>query len=339
MKGLIINDIFKAVCECKNTRKKIEVKDYKFNKNISEKKNQFLIMIKPESLEINNGVNTGEIIKETFRKFDEYDIQLNACYILSGNYLNENDLMEKQYSILNKGAKNGLLGIPGKYRHTIYENYSEYEILGAYEFLDKYSGISTEYLEKESHKIGSDKIGNGTYLLRYQIEDKKYGIINAFHPRQLEHFYDDDSVVVTMDCSSNTRYEDIALKMIGFFNPAKADKESLRYYLYNNKNTLCIKNVGIFLNGFHISPSPLEGMFATQRYCVENEIQSISLENTKLGSVLIKQGLSIEKICMLACNPYIEIDGDVNSLFDVCEGKDCDFIVKFIIDNYEMFEF
>lgn len=336
MKDNTIDRIIENLKECDKTSNKIELLKYNTTNKFIGLENQFLIMIKPECLNYKNGVCIDKILQTFFNKLEEFNVEVNSSSIINGKYLKEYKLIENQYSILNKGAKKGLNSIPKECIDLVKSKFNSISIMGAYDFISK-SGMSAAELEKISHERGSIKIGNGTYILLLEHDGKKFGIINAFHPNQLEHFYNVDNNIIVFNCSSNTNYEVLAKDLIGFFNPREANENSLRGYIFENSKDIGLENVGIFFNGFHISPSPLEGMFATVRYCIDNSGEQISILKTKLGKELHESGLSATDINMLSSNPYIKIRNTMTSVFDICEGKDNEYIKKFILTNYKNF--
>jgi|GEM_PF-6725471 len=327
----MINEIINAVQECtQQTSSKKCVLPYDFSKSIKSYRHQFLIMIKPECLNIKKGVDVGAILKKFFEMAEHFHIKVNAIYAMNGDYLKNNHIMEQQYRMLNLGARHGISYMSQKRQNEIIEKYSDTEILGAFEFLNRYSSINEISLERASHKKGSDKLGNGSYLFVEEYDNKKFGIVNAFHPHQLSHFYKTNNVVITFDCSSNTGYNELSSDFVGFFNPKFASKLSLRGYLYSNYKSLGLDHVGIFLNGFHISPSPLEGMFATLRYCVGENGQAVTLSETRLGYELLSLNLNEIEILALQENPYINYEKNFDSLFSIAEDNNLDFVLKLL---------
>ncbi|WP_151736048.1 hypothetical protein [Paenibacillus tengchongensis] len=334
-----ILEALKSCGEGSISKTKIAGSSYKFTNHISDYRNQFLIMVKPECLSTLDGVDVRAIIGKLLELFNLHQVRINDCCAISGTYLKEHKLIELQYSILNKGAKQGLDGYTESYRKVVEQEYKDRTIIGAYPFLQTHTNISEETLEKNAHKVGSHKIGNGTYMLLFEDDTRKYGIINAFHPHQVLHFNKEEHAILTFDCSSNTDYHVLTSELIGVFNPSLAKKDSLRGFIYSHQEKLGLKNVGVFLNGFHISPSPLEGMFATMRYFTNENNRPVSVGETNLGLKLIDSGFSEEQILQLSKNPYVWFEGSEQSIYDIAEDKDTDFIVKFIKNNFSKFEF
>lgn len=305
---------------------------------MQEKKNHFLIMMKPEIVDYINNVDVYAIINTMLEVFNIYNICINACYVAGGTFIKSNSLMEKQYSMLNRGSHTGLNSFASDFSNNVKRVYEGRKIIGAYEFITEYPEFSAERLEKISHEIGSQKIGNGLYLLKLDYNSNRYGIINAFHPHQLKYFNSETSKMVFCDCCSDTDYENLAQKVIGYYDPSSAACGSLRNTIYIKQKKLNILDVGIFHNGFHISPSPLEGMFATLRYG-NVFLENISIEDTCMGKKLMDAGFSCKQIMEFQNNPYLLRNDQWESLFDISEGENEDYIIEFIKQNNNEFRY
>lgn len=199
--------------------------------------NQFLVILKPEICEIGEGIKTEEIIWHTLKTFSENGISVNAAHVFNDKYIRLHSIVENQYSILNIGSRLGLSHMSHIYQNRVKKLYGDHIIVGAYDFLQRFTFFTAESLEKIAHEVGSIKLGNGTYLLSIEQEGVKYGVINAFHPRQVEHFRREQNSMVVLECTSNTDYKVICEKIIGNFNPQDASEGSLRNYLFKNEKT------------------------------------------------------------------------------------------------------
>lgn len=281
---------------------------------IGDKLNQFIVMIKPEVLNIDAN-KYKKVIRKLLQGFDMYDVSMDAAFIMNGGYLEKKHLIESQYRNLNMGAKFGLKALNPYLNVRIRERYKNQDILGAYDFLKYNPSISCSELEEISHKIGSRKEGNGVYV--FLFEKYNSAIINAFHPHQIEHFYEKGNCTAVFICSSKTDYKMLQGKLVGNFNPKNAEEKSLRNYVFTHNDYFGIKNIGIFYNCFHISPSPLEGMFAVCRYCEDISRESFGYENTVLGKKLLESGYTMEKIDELKNNPLLR--DKQTTLFDYLE--------------------
>lgn len=326
MKSLV-NKICKQLYKRENIS---EVVSYNFSKEIMNRGQQFLIIVKPECLMINEGVNTEQILTKLFEIFKQNYVYINSVLLVNGCFLKRDNLVEQQYSMLNKWAKTSFEQIPRNYQNIIKSKYDDRNIIGSFKFLDKHSEISVKELEILSHKKGSEKVGNGIYIFPYEADGERYGIINAFHPHQIEYLSQDNNYLLLLNCSSVTDYVRLADELIGFYIPEFAKKDSMRNFIYENRN-LNIPNVSTFYNGFHISPSPLEGMFGIIRYWFRNENLADALKKTTLGVNLLETGMGVDEIIKMRENPIIF---ETNStLFDMVEGKNMDYVINYVLEN------
>lgn len=280
---------------------------------------QFALIIKPEVF-FTEEKESRVIIQKVLESIELYEVKLDALYVMNGPYLKENHLIEEQYSILNKGARFGINSLNGISQDTIRQKYSGMRVMGAYEFLEMHPEVTATRLEKISHERGSEKEGNGLYIFPYY--EYNVAIINAFHPHQVEHFYDEKNCMIVLLCSSETDYKVLQDNLVGNYNPEKASKGSLRNFIYENKyENKYENNVDIgstFYNCFHLSPSPLEGMFAVCRYCSSEGTLQQRYENTVLGKMMLSQGYTLEEIEKIKQNPYLKSKGI--TLFDLLES-------------------
>lgn len=188
--------------------------------------------------------------------------------------------------------------------------------------------ISPEMLEELADSRGMMKLGNGTYVLELKYGKHRYHIVNAFHPQQLRRFYNKLNTIIVLECLSNCVYSEITDNVIGACNPAKAKKGSMRRYIYKNARSLNIGDICTAKNGFHVSPSPLEGMFGVMRYCRPRRVL-LRFEETNLGRRLLEAGLDKASIANLGLNPLHEHCNNVIPIFDTAEGLNASEIIPY----------
>lgn len=326
---LIAKEIYNAINLCsKNDAGNICVKKYEENLTMYKFENQFLILIKPESCEIEQ-VNTSMILQYMIEKFNDKGINIHSCFVINGAHMRENAFIENQYFTLNKGAKYGYERLPLNYQKIVSEKFPNHKIVGAYQFLDMHPEYTIEKLEEIAHEIGSYKVGNGTYILNLSVAGTNYAIINAFHPHQVKHFQKNENVTVILECLSNLDYSELCDEVIGDFRPACAKGGSLRNYIYTHRAELNFSKVGTLYNGFHISPSPLEAMWAIDRYCIPVQYP-INYDRFNIGKRLLASGCTPECLDSIRYNPSCSFDGELMSVFDVAERKNSTKIIELL---------
>ncbi|MGG3523915.1 hypothetical protein ABES33_30045 [Bacillus pseudomycoides] len=285
--------------------------------------NQFIVIIKPECLS-KNSKETNNIINVVLDNLINKNIKISSAYSMNGPYLTQNSIIENQYFMLNRYAHLGLGSIPLSIIKKIKHKHKDINIIGAYNFLELYpEDFNEDSLERIAHQFGSEKLGNGSYLLELKHNNINYGILNAFHPYQKKHFCNENNNIIALECNSDIPYGQLDEEIIGNFNPVYAKENSIRNILFRNQKVWEI-NINTMYNGVHVSPSPLEGMKALLLYS-----KNIDFEDTNLGSQLIKLGFNYIQIQNLLCNPLVEDNNEEATLFDKLEGKDTPQIIDY----------
>lgn len=297
-----------------------------YGENWKNYSNQFVIIIKPECLYSGNA-NTKEIIRLIIKNLIMNNIEVSSALTMNGKYITQNSIIENQYLMLNKYAHLGSAALHLSEMRKYDSKYENINVIGAFNFLELYGAHFNEAdLERIAHQNGSEKIGNGLYLLHLKHDNISFGIINAFHPYQKKHFCNENSNLILLECNSNQPYWKLDEEIIGNFNPTNAKVNSIRSMLYKKQENLGI-SISTMLNGVHVSPSPLEGLKALQLYYSEDIIK------TNLGKQLIDGGLNYIQIQNLLNNPFINEDDECITLFDIIEGKDTKEIVEYLLEE------
>ncbi|WP_271003479.1 hypothetical protein [Listeria seeligeri] len=320
----IINKLFKSLELVR--KKNVPACDnaISYSENGKKYSNQFIIMIKPECLYSRNE-NTKEIIKLLINNLIKSNIEIGAAFSMNGRYIAQNSIIENQYFMLNKYAHLGLGSVPLNTVRNLESRVEKVNVIGAFNFLELYSDHFDEaLLERIAHKNGSEKLGNGLYLLHLIHDNIPYGIINAFHPYQKKHFCNENSNLILLECYSNQPYWKLDEEIIGNFKPSDARENSIRSMLFRNQEKLGI-TINTMFNGVHVSPSPLEGLKALQLY-----FKGIDIIDTNLGNQLVELGFNYNQIQNLLNNPYV-IEGNKHvTLFDKVEGRDTEEILEYL---------
>lgn len=293
-------------------------------------KNEFVIVLKPEIFLATKPKNIIEFISN---KLSTYDVNISAVYASNGRFNALNSVFENHYFVLNRGAQYGFDKLPHNYKKTILSKHNDSEVISAYGFLKANKDKTAEWLQEESHKSPTEKIGNGTYLYNTFFNGKKYSIINAFHPYQIEHFSKEDHMTVFMICRSNTNYKVLAEELIGHFDPRDALEGSIRKYLFDNRFKLSFDFSTIF-NGTHITPSSFEALSQISRLIFFDTKQIFDRKGLSMFNSLLDEGIKPAEIDYLLTNPIVNIENGTNALFDVLEGKDNKEITKLIKKLY-----
>lgn len=309
---------------CQTLLLKDHESNFKFEKkfrNIENNKNEFLILLKPEILYPSvSRESEKQILKIIFELFQRNNVSVISAAVFDGVYAIENRIFRRHYSQLYRGATGENLLYDKRFEN-------ENELVPAYSFLNDSPDYDAVRLEEESHKKGSRKIGNGTYIYDFIYNHRNISVINAFHPHQINHFEKEKNVFIVFYCQSETDYGDLADKLIGFFRPSEAIEGSLRRIFWEKKELLGI-NISTLKNGVHLSPSPLEFLKNLPLY-----FRGIEFSDTFFGSELDKLAISKKFIEKLYENPYSNIYEQY--VFDIAEGKDIKILLNILKGLYE----
>lgn len=281
--------------------------------------NEFVVLIKPECFVSKNAENIKAVINVILNILKRNNVSIGAYRIFNGGYSRIHALIENEYYILNRGARYGVSHLTYANREKINKASMGKIIIGAYGFLNLSKKYDEESLEQLTESIPCTKIGNGTYTVDVVENGNVYTVINPFHPFQLMHFNNRESITVALICRSDTKYTKLAMEMIGHYIPSRASKHSIRGELFLLQQELEIKINNLY-NGVHISPSPLEGAIGFYRYCPDN-INEL-LGKTNLERELDKHFNNKVNLMNLNENPTFYIKGEYTDIFEAVEGKD-----------------
>lgn len=288
-------------------------------------KHQFAIFLKPEVTDFNRGVKVNEVLQMVFDSFEKWNVEIKAIRVLSAEYLRLYEIMDGHYGIINKVSKGGYEVISAEAREAMNQTFhselnSDAEIIGAHQFLARFSDMSARSLYELSDKIGVKKLANGTYCTPVEHDGQKYLVLSPFHPYQLEFFTTKGRAIVVMEGLSSTSWRDLRQQMIGSTNPAKAAQDSIRRTFLNRLRELGIHSIDSGTNGIHLSAGPLEAMVEIQRFFSNFEQNGVlGFEETSFGRMLLAQGFTLPQVESLSLNPTLNVEGRSIPAFDLTE--------------------
>ncbi|MEM7392857.1 MAG: hypothetical protein AAF492_10975, partial [Verrucomicrobiota bacterium] len=198
--------------------------------------------------------------------------------------------------------------------------------LGGHQFLEAFEKEFSPYsLNVLWDNIPATKLGGGTYAAYANVVGEHYIVLNAFHPYQLEPYYDPRNVIVIFEGLTQTPWADLRQKMVGATKPAQAAEHSLRHDFLQREAELGMTDVSPRANGVHLSAGPLEGMVELARFLAdhENGADEAGLD-TCFGQLLGRKGIDDAIIAEMAKNPEWELNGEIQSTFDMTEEMDAE---------------
>jgi len=297
------------------------------NKEVGSGENEFIFFIKPELTLKSAEINFSAILDLAFSKIQEFNLEIKDVKILSADYLREYNIIAQHYGVINKlaaapidnmseGAKAKLCEFAGV------SNLQEANVMGAFQFLEKYPMFNAESLDILWQNKSLQKLAGGTYCQNVKVDTDNIYLINGFHPRQITHFTHEGRSIVVFTVSGNVSWADARGKFIGATNPSSAESGSLRNDLLNGQKDYGVPEVSQGLNGFHLSAGPVEGLVELIRYN-SNFTDPAGIKNYadfSFGKKLA-ESFSNEEINQMLQNKNVEFSGKTISVFDLTEEK------------------
>lgn len=280
--------------------------------------NEFLLLVKPECIRGNRGSKIALLLSYLETSLRRFDVSLSGIYALNWRFSVASNFLERHYFVLNRGAR----AISNVVPDYMFEAFSQGEVIvGAYDFLEANPHVTPARLEQLAHRHGTIKISNGTYGSLLKIGAKRHFIINAFHPEQIARMNAPGGAFLALICHSTVPFRMLTDEMVGHFNPVLAASRSLRNSLHLRKSAYGLARVDTLFNGFHISPSPLEAIFAIKRL-LEALGGSFDPTETNLGRHLRWGKRPEADWWHLGHNPLVNMGNGRHFLFDLIEGRD-----------------
>ncbi len=289
--------------------------------------NEFIFFIKPELTLESKTINFDKIVDIVFDKISEFGLTIQDVKVLGADYLKKYNIIAQHYGVINKLASDPLENMSQGAKENLVNiakvgSIDECMVMGALQFLDKYSFFNADSLDILWQNGKTQKLAGGTYVESIKVDTDNVYLINGFHPRQITHFTEAGRNIVVFTVSGNLSWADARGKFIGSTNPETADEASLRRYFLNNREELGIPEVNQGLNGVHLSAGPVEGLVELIRYN-SNFSDANGVKNYKdfsFGRKLTETFSESEIETMLA-NKNVSFNGKTVSVFDLTEEK------------------
>lgn len=288
--------------------------------------NQPLLFIKPEVTGLGSAASPAfDLIN---RSLEEWACIVNGLYLLGPRYLARHRLIESHYGLINKYSTEGFPALPPSGQTAASTWLRELDltstsIYGAHEYLQEHPDASARELltsHEEAHHPA--RLAGGAYVSLYETQGRRIGIINGFHPAQLDHFYSASSPIVVATLKTSTGWRDLRSSLVGVTDPSKAARGSLREQFRSRGVELGLGGINSMRNGVHISAGPVEAAIEVQRYFGDHDADgSLEIAATNLGSLLIAEE-GHDRANELISNRDISVDGRRGSVFDLTEELD-----------------
>ncbi|MCD6227672.1 hypothetical protein J7J90_04215 [Candidatus Micrarchaeota archaeon] len=323
-----VQDVGKGVYQIR------EVQKYTPNSNY---KHELLFFIKPEVTDPDNHVDLSSVLDIIFNIFKEYSIFVEGIYTIGASYLKKYNLIANHYSVINRVAKEGIEALSNDALKMFNEVYNidsknpgdNVEILGGFQFLQKYKNFDPKSLELLWSNTGFKKIASGVFATKLKLFNKEIYLLNGFFPFRLEHYTSKGKSIVVMIISSNVGWDTLRNKMLGITDPQKAYDGSIRRILFEYKDRWSLKNVNTGYNCVHMSAGPIEALSEIVRFLsrYDNNV-IIKPDETMIGKRFIDGGFSNDDLDYFMSNPKVLYKGRVTNIFDLTEENNIEEVIS-----------
>ena len=305
-------------------KKEFIIENFKFNEN---KKNELVFFFKPWCFTSSNFEDNAKIVKLAFDKFREFNVEISGVLKLTGPRLEELEIMDKHYGVINKLSRRASMDIneeeEGIIANTLeLKNLEGHSILGGHEFLKKYPDFDAYSLNEFWSLKKSKKLRSGFYYNSYEHGDERIILVNGFHPAQLSNYTHPERQLILVLVHSDTSWEDLKEELIGNTYPERAVPNSIRGELYRNKDHYGIKQISISRNYVHLSAGPFEALLEINNFLKDIDGLNFQIKNTNMFRLFVQNGLDMDALENALANPSKEIDGHWTDLFTITEEKD-----------------
>jgi nucleoside diphosphate kinase len=284
---------------------------------------QFLLFLKPEVTATYDGVKLDKILDLVFKALAQFEVEIGAARILTGQYLDKHDLMVQHYGVISAISKRGVSAISDVAKKNLEEKFkADLEagapVLGGNQFLEQEKGFNAFSLSVLNDNLGTTRLAGGTYAMRIKVMGKPVIILNPFHAYQLVPYTTHGHAIIALEGRSKRSWAELRSKLIGVTDPKEAAAGSIRNQLLQQKEELGLKDVDKGTNGIHMSAGPLEGMVELRRFFSDHEAgKELTYEEIAFGQLL-----GADQANKLAANPDLDQEGKKVSAFDATEESD-----------------
>ena len=320
-------DLFSALMASPAEQERVVLQQFEPWSNPLE--NQPLLFIKPEVTELGErSFGALTLIDETLK---EWGCLLDGIFLLGPEYLQRHRLIERHYGLINTYSSEGLAALPESGRSAAISwaadrGIKAASIFGAHEFLmQNPQFVATDLLNWHEEGTHSARLSAGAFIVFMDSGFGKFGIINGFHPAQIEHFYSAQAPIIVTTLRTRSNWRGLRKELIGATDPSKASAGSLRAQLLARSREFGLESIDSLRNGVHLSGGPVEAVQEIRRYLqdYDEDTQSYNVKQTNLGELITKE-LGQERAEALISNREIRINDTQGTIFDLTEELNTD---------------
>ncbi|QSZ50095.1 hypothetical protein [Arthrobacter sp. D5-1] len=286
--------------------------------------NELCLFLKPEITSL-PASNFDKILNLLLTALDEYGLEIAGAFVIPGACLASHSVMRSHYGVIDKVSREGASALNVDALENLYaqapEKGRDAELLGGHQFLESHPSFTGEALTVLYENSTSYRAAGGVHCGWIKYRGRLTGILNGFHPDQVDRYEDSESAILMLVLRGQTDWASLRRNMVGATNPAVAEPGSLRRTIFDNAEALGLHYFNPSLNGVHLSAGPVEGMAEIVRFVALTR-SKFAAEDTSFGKLLLKAGSNVDQLHALVSDAIIDtVDGPVN-IYDITEEKD-----------------
>lgn len=273
------------------------IEDFKLK---TDKKNQLVAFLKPETFLDKTPAQIQKILDLVFNKLEQHKVSIDGAATFPGPSIGKYSIMDKHYGVINSLSKNASKLLTKGERDLVFSTLGitdkNTKILGGHEAYE-ISGFDKTYDFDEFWMAApSTKIKSGFYVRTMKIANNDTVVVNGFHPQQLAHYTDPGRFMALMLVSSDTSWARLRTEMLGDTFPEKALPDSIRETLFSKREDFGFDKVTIANNVMHLSAGPTEALFEIDNFLRAPFGIDFIKEEANLAKKLKDEGVSEEYI-------------------------------------------
>lgn len=219
-----------------------------------------LIFLKPEVCSIMHN-KLFIILEHLKKKFSSYSLNIHDIYLVSGQFLIENEIIEniydkiKHYALISIVLNTKARGLT----NNIKNNFKDYEaIMGGLALIEQ--GYSEEFLMELWSKSGTSiKIDEDCYGVPCFLENRKILLVNGFFPFQIKQYKKTGSKAIFFNFSTEESFSNLKKYFQGDADIKNRQQYSFRQFLFEFMGKHQLGRITTSCNGIHLSSSKEEG--------------------------------------------------------------------------------
>lgn len=287
--------------------------------------NQFCFFLKPWAT--HPGADLDQVLRIVLDRVRAHGLVIEQAAVLPGRYLARRGLMARHYWRMAAFARAGAAGFTPAIRASFEKAFTcspdEARILGGWEALDHFPGLSPFGLEVLWENVSQSRIGNGATCARVTLGGSDVFLVNGFVPNLLATYEAPESVVTLLSLTGPLAWRDARHAFVGATDPRRAAPGSLRRLLFEQREALGI-DVRLGANGVHLSSGPVEALAELRRLLPSDGASDCrAIAEFRLGRKLVAT-FGERMAATLLDNPGIVTNEGERELFDFTEGMDED---------------